>query len=410
MNDSQSTPLHQRISLMDALRGFAIFGIFGVNLVSTSGHWSGGVENKLLWLGEMEGVFNWLLEALVEGKFYSIFSLLFGIGFGMQLYSNGAVDELRLPTFKRRLWGLLCIGIAHSLLLWVGDILFLYAWLGFILVAFRHKSQAWLLRASLICLAIPMVLYPLRLINPYISLATPFYWLMMEVAPFIGLEDLMQMSWIQMQSEPGWGNYFRINGFSFMIRQADLFDQVRPFKVFSMFLLGYWVSRQRWHLTPDVFIEKFKKWIVPVFMVALVVNLFMAKIDWETYYSGTWMGGLKTLLYFMGVVPLSLCYIYLFTKIYKSGRFAILETFTHVGRMALSNYLFQSVLYVILFRAPFLHLYGKLSPMTCLALVLIVFPLQALFSKWWLSHFRYGPLEWLWRCLTYGKIQQMKIK
>lgn len=410
MNDSQSTPLHQRISLMDALRGFAIFGIFGVNLVSTSGHWSGGVENKLLWLGEMEGVFNWLLEALVEGKFYSIFSLLFGIGFGMQLYRNGAVDELRLPTFKRRLWGLLCIGIAHSLLLWVGDILFLYAWLGFILVAFRHKSQAWLLRASLICLAIPMVLYPLRLINPYISLATPFYWLMMEVAPFIGLEDLMQMSWIQMQSEPGWGNYFRINGFSFMIRQADLFDQVRPFKVFSMFLLGYWVSRQRWHLTPDVFIERFKKWIVPVFIVALVVNLFMAKIDWGTYYSGTWMGGLKTLLYFMGVVPLSLCYVYFFTKIYMSGRFAILETFTHVGRMALSNYLFQSVLYVILFRAPFLHLYGKLSPMTCLALILIVFPLQALFSKWWLSHFRYGPVEWLWRSFTYRTIQPFTLK
>ncbi|MFN3639405.1 MAG: DUF418 domain-containing protein [Flavobacterium sp.] len=395
---------------MDALRGFAIFGIFGVNMVSTSGHSSGDVENKLLWLGDIEGIFNWLLEALVEGKFYSIFSLLFGIGFGMQLYRNGAVDELRLPTFKRRLWGLLCIGIAHSLLLWVGDILFLYAWLGFVLVAFRHKSQAWLLRASLICLAIPVVLYPLRFIHPYVSLATPFYWLMMEVVPFIGLENLMKMSWIQMHSEPGWGNYFRINGFSFMIRQADLFDQLRPFKVFSMFLLGYWVSRQRWHLSPEDFIETFKKWIVPVFIVAMVLNLFMAKIDWGTYYSGTWMGGLKTLLYFVGVVPLSLCYVYLFTKVYISGRFAILETFTHVGRMALSNYLFQSVLYAILFRAPFLHLYGKLSPMTCLALVLIVFPLQALFSKWWLSQFRYGPVEWLWRSLTYRTIQPFKLK
>lgn len=408
MNDPQSTPIHQRISLMDALRGFAILGIFGVNLVNTSGHGSASVENKLLWLGELEDVFNWLLEALVEGKFYSIFSLLFGIGFGMQLYNEQAVIEKRLPVFKRRLWGLLFIGIAHSLLLWVGDILFLYAWLGFILVTFRNKSQAWLLRASLICLAIPVVLYPLRLINPYISLATPFYWLMMEVAPFIGLENLMQMSWIQMQAEPGWVNYFRMNGLSFMIRQADLFDQVRPFKVFSMFLLGYWVSRQRWYLTPEVFIEKFKRWIRPAFIVSLVVNLFMAKIDWGTYYSGTWMGGLKALLYFMGVVPLSLCYIYLFTKIYMSGRFAILETFTHVGRMALSNYLFQSVLYVILFRAPFLLLYGKLSPLVCFAIVLVVFPIQALYSKWWLSQFQYGPVEWLWRSFTYGKAQPCK--
>jgi len=408
MTNTTATPLNQRISLMDALRGFAIFGIFGVNLVSTSGHWYGGVENKLLWLGDLEGIFHWLLEALVEGKFYSIFSLLFGIGFGMQLYHERGVVEERLPIFKRRLWGLLFIGFAHALLLWVGDILFLYAWLGFVLVAFRHKSQVWLLRASLICLAIPVVLYPLRLMNPYFSLATPFYWVIMELAPLMGLKELLEMSWTQMQEAPGWGNYFRINGLSFMFRQADLFDQVRPFKVFSMFLLGYWISRQRWHLTPEVFIEKFKKWILPVFILALVVNLFMAKISWDTHYSGTWMGGLKTLLYFIGVVPLSLCYVYLFTKVYMSGRFAILETFTYVGRMALSNYLFQSVLYALLFRAPFLHLYGKLSPLVCFAIVLVVFPLQALFSKWWLNQFRYGPVEWLWRSLTYRQIQQFK--
>jgi uncharacterized protein len=408
MQSTLPTQADQRIKLMDALRGFAIFGIFGINMVATSGHWLGDAADKLIWFGKMEEIFNWLLEAFIEGKFYSIFSLLFGIGFGMQLYRENGIDVDRLPLFKKRLWGLLLIGIAHSLLLWVGDILFLYAWLGFLLVVFRNKSDQWLLRAALICLAIPVVLFPLRFLHPFATLATPIYGLVLEVAPLLGYDNIMQESWEQLQSKPGWGNFFKMNAMSFIFRQADLFDQVRPFKVFAMFLLGYWVSKQQWQLHPEAFTAKFKKWILPALIISVIINLIMAKISWGTYYSGELQGWLKTFLYFAGVVPLALCYVYYFVYAYTSARFPILETFTHVGRMALSNYLFQSVLYVLLFRAPFLHLFGKLSPIACIALVLVIFPLQILFSKWWLSKFYYGPIEWLWRSLTYGKYQKWR--
>jgi uncharacterized protein len=134
----------------------------------------------------------------------------------------------------------------------------------------------------------------------------------------------------------------------------------------------------------------------------------MAWIDWGEYYQGSWMGGLKTILYFLGVVPLSLCYVYLFTAAYTSGRYKILHAFTYVGRMALTNYLTHSILYVIFFRGTFLALGGKVGTLTCMVPVLLFFPLQIVFSKWWLQRYRFGPAEWLWRSMTYGKWQPMK--
>jgi uncharacterized protein len=410
MTTSTLTPTAQRIVLLDALRGFAILGIFAINMVAVSWHDATGAEEKLIWFGKAESMVVMALDTLVEGKFYSIFSLLFGIGFGMYLLRKPDSESTILPVFKRRLWALLLIGLAHSLLLWIGDIVFLYAWLGFVLMAFRHKSDQWLLRAAAICLLIPVVLYPLRFIHPYITLGTPFYALLMGISPVLGVENLMEMNWQKEQLAPGWMHYLKINVIGFFIRQADLFDQVRPFKVFAMFLIGFWASRKLWHQDPKPFIEQFKRWLPIVLPIALLINVGMAWISWGDYYNGQWMGWLKTFLYAIGVVPLSLCYVYLFVQAFSSGRFAWLDIFSPVGRMALTNYIFQSVIYMVLMRGVFLGLLGKFSPILCLAIVLLVYPLQILFSKWWLSRYRYGPIEWVWRSLTYRKMQKMRIR
>ncbi|HSK13124.1 MAG TPA: DUF418 domain-containing protein [Phnomibacter sp.] len=402
-------PSQQRYSLLDALRGFAIFGIFGVNMMASTLSWFGqDIENMHIWFGSKpEKIFQVAIEALVEGKFYSMFSLLFGIGFGLQLGKHTDAGINGLPIFKRRLWGLLFIGFMHMMLLWVGDILFLYAWLGFILIAFRHKSDRYLLWAALICLAVPVILFPLRIMHESITLGTPLYALLFGLLGLLGM-DLQQMNMVEMSTSPGWGNYFFTNLIAFFFRQADLFDQVRPFKVFAMFLVGFWVSRHRWYQTPEVFLQKFRKWIPIVLPIALCINVAMAYVSWDAYYSASWMGWLKTWLYFLGVVPLSLCYVYLFTAAYISGRYPVLHAFTYVGRMALSNYLFQSVIYVIIFRWPFFALAGKWGSIICMAPVLVIYPLQIVFSKWWLSRYRYGPAEWLWRSMTYRQWQPMK--
>ncbi len=400
-------PSEQRFTLLDALRGFAIFGIFGVNMVASSLNWFSGDEITAFRYGKADHWFQVFLDTMIEGKFYSIFSLLFGIGFGLQLqkHADNGIDGL--PIFKRRLWGLLLIGFLHMMFLWLGDIVFLYAWLGFVLVAFRHKSDKYILWAALFCLALPVLLYPLRFIDKDLTLGIPFYMGVFGLSKIMGF-NVDQLNPVEMMAAPGWGNYFRANIFGFMYRQADLFDQVRPFKVFSMFLVGMWVSRHRWYQTPQVFLNRFRHWVPYVLPASILVNLGMALISWDDYYGVQLTGWLKTLLYFLGVVPLSLCYVYLFTSAYLSGKYKVLHAFSYVGRMALSNYLFHSVLYVIIFRGPFFAMAGKVGSLACMVPVIIVFPLQILFSKWWLKTYRFGPAEWLWRSMTYGKWQPLK--
>lgn len=404
---TQSAPAEERYSLLDALRGFAIFGIFGVNMVASSMSWAAEAGSSPFMLGKADAYFQHFLDAFIEGKFYSIFSLLFGIGFGLQLQRHADKGINGLPIFKRRLWGMLFIGFMHMMLLWLGDIVFLYAWLGFVLIAFRNKPDRYLVKAAIFCLAVPVMLYPLRLINGYISLGTPFYGLMMGIGKLVGI-DFMKVNPAEMMAAPGVANYFKTNVIGFFFRQADLFDQVRPFKVFSVFLLGYWVSRNEWHKKPELFLNWFKKYFPIVFPAAIAINIGMAFVSWDTYYSAQWMGLLKTVLYFLGVVPLSLCYVYLFTGAYISGRYPRLHAFTYVGRMALTNYLFHSVLYALIFRGLFFGMAGKVGPIACMVPVLIVFPLQVVASRWWLQRYRFGPAEWFWRSLTYGRRQSMK--
>ena len=403
---THATAPQERFSLLDALRGFAIFGIFGVNMIATSFNFD---DSKILYynLGQADKIFKIIIDAFVEGKFYSMFSLLFGIGFGLQLSRHHDKGIDGLPVFKRRLWGLLFIGFMHLLILWMGDILFLYAWLGFVLIAFRHKSDMYLIKAAVICLAMPVLLYPLRMINGNINLGTPIFVIVFGISRWLGI-DIQNMDFISFFASPGWGHYFKANTIGLLFRQADLFDQVRPFKVFSMFLLGFWVSRHRWYETPEVFLEKAKPYIKWVLPVSIIINIGMALISWNEYYSNTAMGGLKTVLYFLGVAPLSLCYVYLFTAAYSSGKFRLLHGFTYVGRMALTNYLLQSVLYMVLFRGPFFALAGKVGNLTCMIPVLVFYPLQVLFSKWWLARYQFGPAEWLWRSMTYKKWQPIK--
>lgn len=396
----------QRFTLIDALRGFAVFGIFGTNMVAASLNW-GKYDQPYFGLGQWDKTFEWLVSALVEGKFYSIFSLLFGIGFGLQLSRHHSAGRDGLPLFKRRLWGLVGIGIFHLLFVWVGDILLLYAWLGFVLIAFRNRSDQWLLKAAFICLLTSVLLYPLRFIHPYVHLGTPIGAIVYGLAPVLGF-DLQTFDPLSAFGGPGWLRYFKVNIIALFFRQSDLFDQVRPFKVFAMFLLGLWVSRHAWYQYPErfmAFARPYVKWVLPI---VVLINVAMALISWDRYYAGSLLGWLKTLLYFLGVVPLSLCYVYFFCKAWLSGKYKWLNGFTYVGRMALTNYLLHSLLYMVLFRGPFLALAGQVGLLALMVPVLVFFPLQVVASRWWLQHYRYGPAEWLWRSFTYKSWQPIK--
>src|SRR5687767_4781370 len=136
----------QRIELLDALRGFALFGVCLANLFVFS-YLDMGITVPLPRASlSTDEAASFLMHLLVEGRFYSVFSLLFGLGFALQIHRAEARGGDALPLFSRRLRILMLIGLAHLLLLWFGDILLFYALMGLVLMRMRHMSDRRVLR------------------------------------------------------------------------------------------------------------------------------------------------------------------------------------------------------------------------------------------------------------------------
>ena len=232
----------ERLDILDALRGFALGGILLLNLASFTGfvfmtpEMMAASRTAALDL-PVAGLTIWL----GYGKFYSLFSLLFGLGFSLQLAAAERRGDSRLILFKRRLLVLLLIGAVH-LYFWQGDILVLYALVGFCLIPFRHASQATLIKTAIALEFAPVLVKTLIVVSggwldpgaPLLSLgykvleATGFS---TDAAPYPTLRDA------------GWSEYLRFQLSGVLFRYADLITTGRPFKVLAMFLVGLWVGR-----------------------------------------------------------------------------------------------------------------------------------------------------------------------
>ena len=160
MIHARPIPVTERIAELDALRGFALLGVALANLGTFSGYvWLGAAEKAGLSTASIDGTLHFLTDALLDGKFYTLFSLLFGIGFAVQLQRASTRDTPFAPLFRRRLWVLMGIGLLHLLLLWFGDILTTYALCGFGLLAVRKASDRALLIWAGVLIALPVVQY-----------------------------------------------------------------------------------------------------------------------------------------------------------------------------------------------------------------------------------------------------------
>ncbi|HEY3278955.1 MAG TPA: hypothetical protein VGJ83_00460 [Gemmatimonadales bacterium] len=156
-----SSPTTERIRALDVLRGVAVAGILFANVLVFFGMFVMSPDRAAaLPTAGRDAVALFLEKVVVDGKFYSVFSLLFGIGFGLQLARGG---DAAVPRFRRRLRFLLGIGAIHAFLIWAGDILMLYALLGFTMPWFARKSNRELLRWTVILLAVPTALYVVAL-------------------------------------------------------------------------------------------------------------------------------------------------------------------------------------------------------------------------------------------------------
>jgi uncharacterized protein len=389
----EGVPVRERIPALDVLRGIAVAGILFANVLVFFGLVFIPAERAAaLPTAEADRIVRFIERVVVEGKFYSIFSLLFGIGFGLQLARGG---EAALPRFRRRLRILLAIGAIHAFLIWSGDILMLYALLGFTMPWLSRKSDRDLLRWAAILLGIPTALYALVL----------GVWLLVGPAGAPASGATMPAGILAIFERMGTGgvkdallgNLLMVAG-----RWADLFATMRFPKVLGMFVLGLWAVRAGLAVSPSSHRPLLVRVCLLGFGVGLPANLIAAWAAQHWAYLPPSAGGLLGVaMQAVGFPILALGYAATVGLLVVDGR-RLLIPFAPLGRMALTNYLMHSVICVVLSYGFGFGLWWRIGASTAVAIAAAIIVVQIPLSAWWLSRYRFGPVEWIWRRLTYA--------
>lgn len=388
-----------RIAVIDVLRGFTLLGIILVHF--TEQYYAGqppkvhenyGAHNlaDMIVLGFI-GIF-------ISGKFFMIFSFLFGMSFFIQLDKSDGSPAF-LFRFAWRLIVLFIIGLVHHLH-YRGDILTIYAVLGFgLLLCYKLPDKFLLVLAPLLVFDTPAILqrtFDILLSNS----ASPFP---------IGDEKELEIYYSTLKS----GSYLdmlRANFYEFKTKFDFQILSGRLYITMGLFLLGLYAGRKK------VFenIPFFKKlirlglWMLlgcVVFAGLLALIIFVAKVEMSQAVQFL-LGGT---VYDVFNIALAAIYVGLIVTAFQREKWhRRLMNFYEVGHMGLTSYLMQALIGTWLLFSYGLALLGNFGASVWVAISLIVFILQIIFSKWWLGRFQYGPAEWLWRSLTYFKVWPLK--
>lgn len=399
----------ERIEILDILRGWAIFGMLFVNMSDMPGKWPGTADRITFYL----------IEVFATSKFYTLFSFLFGLGLFLQMTRAEARGAPFVPVYIRRLLILLLIGLAHFLL-GERDILMDYAVLGFLLLLFRTSSPRTLVVAAFLITSIFLVRYAVveglherRLADPQTAQQT-----IREDGKRRAERIAMQEQNLRVYAQGSLKEIVAQSAHILVWRYSALeLRELRRYVfslgyVFPLFLLGLYAGRRRIlenipaHLP---FIRKVMWWGLGLGLPATVASV----VRWELS-NPAWpylTEQLADLLWAVGAP--ALCFFYASAIILFVQRPAWKERLgplAAVGQMALSNYLFHSLVFVFIFYSYGLGLYGKVGPLGGVVLAVPIFAVQLPLSVWWMRRFRFGPVEWLWRTLTYGKLQPMRVQ
>jgi uncharacterized protein len=396
-------PQTERAQILDVLRGFAILGILLDNMFAYTGYFFLPFEKmQALPTWPADGALALTELALVHGKFYSLFSLLFGIGFSIILLRNQQRKVNSLRVFYRRIVILLLFGALH-LCLWSGDILFLYALLGMFLPFFRNLSNRTLLITA-VALIVSPVLIDLLKVAFQIRSGTFLETIGQSLEKKNGIRGPEDLSRYFFDPASGLREFWVMQEVGFFYRYAYIIESNRIPKVLGMFLFGLYAGRQMLYANladHQHLLRQLRKW---GFIVGIPCNIAMAwfEIDGQAIPAAT--GLLDTFFYATGVVPLSLAITASICLwwVKKEGR-TKWRYLAPVGRMALTNYLMHTLISIFLFYGIGLALGGNIGPSIFFPVAFLIFGVQVLYSNWWFRYFNYGPMEWIWRQLTYGK-------
>lgn len=382
MKQFSGTSVFQRMPSLDAVRGFALFGILFAN-IPLSHEYDQLYNTRALVAGsrQTDTILNILFEILVERKFVTIFSILFGVGFYIQIQRAAVTKQQFQSYFCSRMLVLLIIGCLHAYLLWNGDILRNYALCGlFLLLIYKWKANKIVTAAVLLCVVLSSVTYILYGI---------FNW------------DAYTFDTSIIKEHPAAATYFRYFYINFRIDSFINFIQATPLTMIfcsGCMLLGVWLGKTGFFHKPEMFAARRRGFIVIGFVFGMSCSYAFYQLKngaIELTPALLWL----PFVLVSGIILQSLAYISLFIELRQQAVCKkVMALFEPVGRMSLSNYILQSVLYTILFfHWPHLfQLYGKLTLTETFLICGLIFGFQVFLSRLWLLKYPQGPLEYIW--------------
>ncbi|WP_079726208.1 DUF418 domain-containing protein [Pseudoxanthomonas indica] len=406
----QPVAARERIESMDVLRGFALLGILLMNIEAFVGPMIPALTGLNPQLTGADRIADALIYIFVQGKFYTLFSLLFGMGFAVMSQRAEARQQPFAGIYLRRTLGLLVIGLIHTLLIWSGDILLTYALLAFVLLAFRGVSSKWLP-----WLAIGAYLLPMGFVTLFGVLGE-----LASLSPQGAQEWNAQMATMASQMAAmeqgqraayGSGTYLqavaqRAQDTGFMLSNIMMMGPL----IFAMYLFGAWFVRSGAIAHPERFPRLYAclRWLaLPIGLASMLASFVIhPTMEFDRMDMGTVFAFCASLL---GSLLMAMGYLAWIVRALQSPTWARpLHWLAPAGRMALTNYLLQSIVCTLIFYGYGLGYFEQLSRAWQVPFVLAVFAVQVLLSRWWLARFRFGPAEWLWRTVTYLRPQPMR--
>ena len=405
LTSSPITPSERFLSI-DMLRGVAVLGILIMNIQSYSmieaaymnpaayGDLTG--INKLVWI---------LSHIFADQKFMTIFSLLFGAGILLMTSKVESTGKKSAGLHYRRTFWLFVIGLIHAYVLWHGDVLVPYTLCALFVYLFRKISPTKLIVIGIIFISISSILFL------FSGLAMP-YWpqeaYQQNLQGWIPGADLVNKeiaafrgSWSEQMS-------FRVPAAIKFQTMVFLFWSV--WRAGGLMLIG--MALYKWGVLTAQKSNKFYtvSMIIGLLFGGTLISIGLVK-NFEVNFLYDFSMFLGTQFNYWGSLGISLAYISIVMLIYNSTVFKRLKkSFVAVGRMAFTNYLLQTLICTLLFYGHGFGLFGSVERKIQILIVFTIWIVLLIVSTFWLKHFRFGPMEWLWRSLTYWKVQPMKLK
>ena len=397
-NLDHPTTSDQRIELLDALRGLALFGVLIVNLRYFSlFELLTNEARAALTTARWDEVIGAVLAALVDTKAITVFSILFGVSFMMQAQRSAARGE-GMGRFVRRMLVLLGIALVHTYVFWWGDILRYYALMGLVLVLVVNWSARRLAWLGVVIVLLPSVF--LRPVMPYLL-------------PHVSSAPQASAAALAAFTGPHIVRMWRAN------LAYDLWTLVSSwslwFFVLGRLLLGAALGRGGFLQNATGHVRFWIRLLIATLPSGLVLTTFvlLREHHWMGLGGAWWTTEpgrmVNRLVRNVASLSLGMAYIAAFVLLFlRAGWRSWLRLLCPPGRMALTNYLLQTVLAVPLFYGVGFGIGPRFGLPGIIVVGIVLFSGQIFFSHWWLGKFRFGPLEWVWRCLTYGRWLPLK--